>query len=188
VPGLTKCNPAGDATPGALPTGAGVEWIFGGSSTMSTANADNIELFSRVPAAAEGATTTPRISFVAVPTTGAGYLAATAGSTVLDTSGGHPGFAVHGLIYAPNNDINLDGPVGRTTAHNGIVVHDFHVKLSGAASGTLFGVDTVAANQRLVVVTATVTSGGNGISSRALVEVRNTTNPATIVVDSWRTG
>lgn len=190
-----------DSTAGSGGTGSGVEWIFGGTSSISFKNNDDIELYTRVPGPAEPDSVTKHISFAAVCDPArdtdhvppcpvpAGYKASTVG-TVFDSSGGHPDTAIHGLFYAPTADVSLYGPNALTVVHNGIVSHDLEIKLSGTAGpDPIISVDTSSTNKRFAVLTATATSSGEAdIVATALVEIRNNTNPATIAVHSWRTG
>lgn len=186
--GLTPCRANADPTPGGGGSGYGVEWIFGGNSALAFGNNDKAELYSRVPGPTETGVT-ERISFYAVPVATGGYLASNVSGAVLDTSGGHPAVAIHGLFYGPKADLDLDGPNGTSVFHNGAVVHDVHLKISASVnSGPIFGVDTSPTNKRYVVITATSADPGRrSLISRSLVEIRNSTNPATVIVRSWRT-
>ena len=177
-----------DATPGGHGGGYGVQWIFGGDSSLNLSSQDEVLLHTRSPGPDESGAT-PGISFQTVTAAGGGYKLKPANTSVLDASGGQPAFTSYGLIYARDSNVSLVGPVGESVLRNGIVAHDVSIKISNSDSGsTVIGLGTSGTARRYVEITATATSSGEAdVVSRAVVEIRNTTNPPTVVVRSWRT-
>jgi hypothetical protein len=186
--GLAPC--ASDPSPGT--NGYGVEWIFGGTSSLtinnSAANGGGVELHARVPAT--GDASTANMGIYAVPDNAVtGYKkSVAAGNLVLDVTTGGADVVVHGVVYGPTANMNVFASEGTTAVLvAGVVAHDLALKASSAGTGLAVSV-IPAEIQRIVALTATVTSGGQGIKSQALVEIRNNTSRATVVVDSRRTG
>ncbi|MEY2420211.1 MAG: hypothetical protein QOI95_278 [Acidimicrobiaceae bacterium] len=186
VPGLPgACSAVSDAN-GTGATGSGVEFIFGGNSAIEVKNNTGVELFSRVPAS--GDTSTGGISVLAVPATGGGYLQETVGTLLLNVTTGGAGFSSHGLVYAPNADINLFASSGTIAQlQNGVVGRNIALQASNVGSGLAITVDT-AVHARTVLLTATAASTGEGdVAADARAEIRNDTAPPTMVVQVWRT-
>lgn len=180
---------ATDATPGSNGSGFGVQWIFGGTSRLAVSNNDRVVLHARVPGP-DAPSASRGISFQAVASPApAGYKVANPSGPVLDAGGGQPLFTSYGLIYAPDADVTLGGPVGTSVVPNGIVAHDLFIKLSASSPGSLVvGLGTSPSGRRLVELTARASSAGEAdVVSQAVVEVRYPTNPPTIEVRSWRT-
>ena len=180
---------AADRAPGSHGSGYGVQWIFGGNSRLELKNNDKILLHTRAPGRTETATT-PGISLQTVGANPpAGYTSTDPNLEVVATKAGHPGFASYGLIYAPHADISISGPVGNTGLGNGIVVRNLAIKLSNGGNNAFqIGLGSSATGRRFVELKAVATSSGEAnLVSRAVVEIRNTTNPPTVVVRSWRT-
>ncbi|MEJ7583295.1 MAG: hypothetical protein WKF43_04240 [Acidimicrobiales bacterium] len=193
--GNLPCRVGADAELGGGGSGFGVEWIFGGDSSISVGENSEIEIFSRVPGPGpKERGMTPRLSLVALPSPVGDYLAADPpGGMLLDTAAAHPALALHGLVYAPSVDLRINEPNGAVTFQNGLVARSLLVNLTGAPSGDpVTAVDISPTNSRWAQLTATATSPDDPdvkpLVSRAMVEIRNTTNPATVVVHSWRTG
>ena len=184
-------NPAStDATPGGNGSGYGVQWIFGGNSSIVMGTGDRILLHTRVPGPNEP-DATPGISFqtITADQAGGGYVTSTASPAVIDAGGGQPRFSSFGLMYTPNANVVLGGPVGTSVLQNGLVTKNLTIKLAAALDeATVIGLGTSASGQRLVEITAVAASPGEAsVVARAVVEIRNTTNPPTVVIQSWRT-
>ncbi len=184
-------NPAAtDATQGKNGSGFGVQWIMGGNSRIALATGDRVLLHTRVPGPDEP-NATPGVSFQAVTTDQAsgGYTISNPGAPLLDAGGGQPLFSSFGLTYAPASDLILGGPVGTSVLQNGVVVRNLTIKLAAASDDTeIIGLGTSASGKRIVEITAVATSSGEAtVVSRAVVEIRNTTSPPTVVIKSWRT-
>ncbi|HEX2576105.1 MAG TPA: hypothetical protein VHK88_07130, partial [Aquihabitans sp.] len=106
-----------------------------------------------------------------------------------DTKNGHPAIALHGLFYAPTVDVALDGPNGSSVFRGGAVINDLDLKLSAAVTGgTIFGTAPSPITSRRVEITSTSTDPDGGtVVAEAVVEVRYTTSPPSVVVLSSRT-
>lgn len=184
-------------------SGAGALFIFGGNARMFIDAHGGVELFGRTGEA--GAT--DNLSFVAVPSgdssnwpTGAGAWTAStlSGSPVLDIKeGSQQDLAVHGMIYAPTEDVVLTATNSVIAqAMGGLVAYTLELKSSASADAFSVSIPAGLPNPREIVVTACTdpaasatceTSGGDRpVSSRAVVVVANDAQK-TVAVKSWRT-
>ena len=79
--------------------------------------------------------------------------------------------------------------MGTSVLQNGLVTKNLTIKLAAAVDeSTVIGLGTSASGRRLVEITAVAASPGEAsVVARAVVEIRNTTNPPTVVIQSWRT-
>jgi Tfp pilus assembly protein PilX len=184
--------PACAADPGGT-TGTGVEWIFGSGSWLNIDTQGQVELFKRT---GETGTTTNKISLVGVPNESAwttlGYVANTVANTspIVDIKDGNPqDMAIHGLLYAPNQSVNLTATntvISQTLG--GIVAYSLSMKSSASASGMDISIEAGAPDPRQVLLTATAhgVGGERDSVSTAVVKVAND-DARTVTVKSWRT-
>lgn len=167
-------------------TGFGVEFIFGGDSRMEVNNNTLVELFSRIPASGDSAT--PKISMIAVPSTGNGYVQETTGTLLLDVKTGGAGFLVHGMVYAATTDINLFASNGTIAQlQNGVVARNLSLQASAVGGGLAISVDTVQEARNVLLTATAADSGAGDVAADAYLQIRNDTSPPTLVVQSWRT-
>lgn len=173
-------------------TGTGVEWIFGGTSRMYIDTQGSVELFART--GETGAS--PYLSLVGVPSesawTSKGYSPNTvlSGTPILEIKDGNKqNLAVHGLLYAPNQDVALtatNSVLAQTLG--GMVVSHLTMQSSASAQGLAVAVAAGPPAPREILVTATAhdSGGGRDVVSSAVIQVANDA-PKTVTIKSWRT-
>ena len=182
----TPCATDAVALPG-VASGAGVKFIFGGTSSLEVKNG-KVELFDRV--GTEGA---PGINIQAVrpDEVAAGWVPSIAigGNKVYDSGGGSNANAVvHGLVYAPTRDVSMfvtSDVVGRL--RGGAIAS--RLILQASASGDVNGLVALSGRgRRTVQITSTATgpAGEVQITDRAVVRISNNRNRST-AIRSWRT-
>jgi hypothetical protein len=198
-PVVSPC--ASDATPGALGSGNGVLFIFGGSSALSIGNKATFELYSRVPSGATaGSEGDPGLSIYTVRSTFggwkcSGYPSCTAGGLPV------PAFAnvsqsqvvIHGIVYAYNaNVVMFVTNSSVASLAGGIIVNDLTLDNSSASCSTgCNGVSVpsgtfVAPTRRIVEIVADAKGGGQAdIIDQAVVRIANDASYSTTIL-SWR--
>jgi len=185
-----SCATSSDAAYGG--TGTGVEWVFGGTSRLYIDTQGAVELFARTGEA--GATS--RISLVGVPNepawTNLGYAPNTlaAGTPILEIKDGNQqDVSIHGMLYAPNQDVILTATntvLAQTLG--GMVVSHLTMQSSASAQGLTVSITLGPADPREIVITATAADpdGGRAVVSTAVVQIANDA-AKTVTVKSWRT-
>jgi Tfp pilus assembly protein PilX len=165
--------------------GTGVLWAFGKTATIYS-NKGQVELFARqFPT---GVTGTSSLSMVAVPHDWSWPDKSTAGVTLMDiASGSNSNFAVHGLIYAPDQTMSLWATNGvAAQVLGGVVANQVILQASASATGMAVSVVGDKPLPRYVKIVASTTSGGKPVESTAVVKLDNDLGvPAEI--QSWRT-
>ena len=186
----SACANVTDKTAG-VTNGSGVEFILGGTSTLSIEDGGSLELFARVPPTpSEG---TPGISIRTVPPSAApaGWTPTASGDpTVLSASGTSPQLAVHGYVYLPEGSVDLSphaGSTGILTLAGGLLCWQASLASTGGTP-IISGQSAVSAQPgtlsqaRTVDITATV----QGITSTAVISIGND-QARTVTVQSWLT-
>jgi hypothetical protein len=176
------CSSVTDQTAG-VADGFGVEFILGGSSTISVGRGAQLELFPRLPASpSEGSA---GISIRTVPSGQAGNTwEATDGHPAVLTTADQARLAVHGDVYVPQGSVQL----GAATLDGGLVC--WEALLDGQAGAVRISAQT-GAQPRSVTITAQAGGlpaevGQKILTSRAVVKIDN--DPArTVSVQSWLT-
>jgi hypothetical protein len=183
-------------------SGAGVEWVFGGGSSLYVDTQGGVELFRRTGEA----TGTNRLSFVAVPDDGSwpGWAPNTVPNSdfVLSLKDGNTtDMAIHGLVYAPNQSVGLTATntvLAQTLG--GIVAYSVTMQSSASATGFSVSVEPGSPGDRHVLITACspaasvpvpgscapVSGSERPVMSAAVVAVANDA-ARTTTVESWRT-
>jgi Tfp pilus assembly protein PilX len=174
------CSTIGDTTAGAASraSGNGVTIVLGGTARVQVSSSARLELYSRAPAAADG---TPGISIMTVPTTGSGYKAWSAASSLSTTPiGGR--VAIHGLVYSPN------APVTITTGFTAPLLGGVVASTLTIIPGALGRQAVQASGRRTLLLTSVAAPAGTDESpavQSAVVKVAN--DPTrTASVRSWR--
>jgi hypothetical protein len=122
-----------------------------------------------------------------------------ASSFLLDMNNGNmQNFAVHGLLYAPNQAVRLTATnLVIADALGGVVSSTLELQSSASAQGKpVVSIPSVAPTPRLVVITGcapalpdgscTVVAGEKPVKSTAVVQVGNDA-AKTVSIKSWRT-
>jgi hypothetical protein len=176
-------------------SGSGVEFVFGGTASMSVATGGKVELFSRE---GEAAPATPDISMVGVPPDwqGQGWTPNTPGSksgNLLDMNTGNTtGISIHGLLYAPTSPVFLWATNNVITdSFGGIVASTLEIQSSSSANGHPAISVPVATPPapRGALITATaqgLVPAEKPITSTAVIQV-GADAARTVRVQSWRT-
>jgi hypothetical protein len=191
-PACAQQDPTG--VPGV--SGNGVEFVFGGNASMYIDTQGGVELFSRQ---GEAAPATSNVSLVGVPNDGTwptgptGWSPSTlpASTPVVDMKTGDPQrFAIHGLLYAPNDALRLYATNSViSVASGGVVSKTLEMQSSASASGPVVSIPSVAPTPRQVVITATaqgLSAGEKPVTSTAVVQLGSDASK-TVTVQSWRT-
>jgi hypothetical protein len=187
-PACAQQDPTG--VPGV--SGNGVEFVFGGNSSMYIDTQGATELFSRT---GEAAPATSNMSLVGVPNDGtwSGWNPSTlpASTPVVDMKNGDPQrFAIHGMLYAPTDALRLYATNSViSVASGGVVASTLEMESSASASGPVVSIPSVAQTPRVVVITATaqgLVAGEKPVKSTAVVQVGNDA-AKTVTIKSWRT-
>ena len=192
------------------PQTGGVQWIFGGGSSLLVNNPDgHLELFRRI---AEPAPATNNMSIVAVPddsAVGGPWSAAGWTPNSLPTTtrfidkgqGQTPDMAIHGLIYAPKQWVALRATnTSQAQALGGIVAYKLTLMNSANVTGFAVSAEPGLPGDRYVLITACAPAvaspvGGScpvapgterPVLSSAVVTIKNDA-ARTTKVQSWRT-
>jgi len=197
--GISPCS--SDASANALvpgsASGAGVELVLGGNSSISVANSTSskTELYARIPgnASAEG---TAGVSIYAPRTGGTGYLAWNAISA-FNQSNAKPQIVIHGLVYVPNSSMTVlmvtNGSASNAPIFTGgLVVQTLTINTTGSqqfATAFFSAVPESSAGTtvRTVVVEATAKKAGSAdVTVRVVIQLDTAApdDPPTIL--SWR--
>jgi hypothetical protein len=186
-PPPTPPDPAGTV-------GTGAEFILGGSSTIANTS-NSLEIFDRAGGpSSDGSPNVSLLQVVAPPTPqtlppGWDPSQLPLGTPIANVKGNNVNFIVHGIVYAPQAQVNLNA------VNTSIVRLAGGVKVQGIALDAPSSIDTGNfvisidhnAGSRKVVITSTVPAATNDkqIVSTAVVDFHNNGTPPTI--DSWST-
>jgi hypothetical protein len=173
--------------------GSGVEFIFGNNATLTVDNKARAELFERT---ADGNQETASPTLVVVPSSWTGgWQTNTANTTAVSfTSGSDKALVVHGVTYAPQNNIALFVTnVVDAVAFGGIVAWkvDLQSSSGGGGSGLVINGRNGTPKPRRVIVKGTSpptssTSAGKSVVSTAVISIENDDNKTT-QIETWRT-
>ena len=167
-------------------SGTGVEFVFGGGAAMKAANGSQVELFNRT---LDGTVATINPTVVGVPPAdgtsdwpAAGWTQNPSGTWVVDlANGSNPNLVVHGLVYAPADNVRLWSTNGVDAAVlGGIVAWKAEIQSSNGGGGGGIAIRASNGNPdpRHIVVSATApypapASGEKQVVSTAVVEIAN---------------
>jgi Tfp pilus assembly protein PilX len=171
-------------------SGTGVEFAFGKSARLYIGKTGQAELFGRDnpdPTKEDGN------SFVAVPSSWGWPDQSTAGTTVISSHKGNgPDMAIHGLVYASNQRVEL---YATSSDHSqilgGVVANTLDIQSSSSVCSGCMQLSVVAGNPapRRIMITATApgtSPGEKPVVSTAIVLIDNDfAKPPSI--ESWRT-
>ena len=187
---------------GGVPTGAapgtdcdpaqpGVQWVFGGSSSVLAGAPVKPEIYLCAPALTAGR---QQISLYGLTSRATSpFTPETAGTTLLDISGNGANLLVRGTVYAPNGNfsVKLQGGASNTIFNRGIIANSLSLDLTGgAASGGTIQVPPVvptpvSANRTVIF---TVSNGGQ-TRAKAVAQFDDTTTPTIpgkqVTIQSW---
>lgn len=165
--------------------GTGVLWAFGKSARVYS-NKGQVELFARqFPT---GVTGSSGLSLVAVPQDWSWPDKSTAGITLMDiASGANSNFAIHGLVYAPDQAVSLWATNGvAAQVLGGVVANQVILQASASATGMAVSVVGDTPLPRQVKIVASTTVGGRPVESTAIVKLENNLGVPP-EIQSWRT-
>jgi Tfp pilus assembly protein PilX len=187
APPTCAVDPAG--VPDSGISGKGAEFAFGKSARFFVGKTGQAEIFGRDdpdPAREDGN------SFVAVPSAWGWPDQSAAGTTVLNSHKGNgPDMAIHGLVYASNQRVEL---YATSSDHSqilgGVIANTLDIQSSSSVCSDCLQLSVVAGNpapRRIVIkAVASGTSGERPVESSAVVLIYNDfLKPPTI--ESWRT-
>lgn len=165
----------------------GVMFVLGGTSRMIVGNGARIELFTPNAAAVDPGDA--GISIRSVLTEDAAtnpWKISTAGTAIVDVAGGNTrDMAIHGLVYTPNNVVNLFVTGGTVDAQFQGGAKVLRIGLATSNSGTGLKVSTKRGSGRrkiTIVAKATDPDGGRAIEARAVVKIENDVDRTVTVV------
>jgi Tfp pilus assembly protein PilX len=187
----TAIAKAGGAAPEVI--GTGVQFIFGAGASLFADNGSKLEVFNRT---ADGTSKTLSPSIVAVPPDWAAanpaWVENTHDTSVLDFhNGSNPDEVIHGLVYAPYENVRVYSTNGVDAAIlGGIVAWRLELQSSASGNGLAVMAGDGLPDPRHIVVRATApypaVGGEKSVTSTAVVQIANDAN-RTVTVDSWRT-
>ena len=162
-------------------TGQGVLFVFGGTSSMQVVNNGHVELFSanQVASGTGDAGYSIRAVLPADSDTTLGgdvrWKTSTA-ATILKVDGGNTrDFAVHGIVYAPNNVVDLFATGGDVSAllQSGAKVK--RLVLDRSESGLGLGVSTKkgSGRRKITIVSKATEPGSRTVEARAVIQIEN---------------
>jgi hypothetical protein len=107
-----------------------------------------------------------------------------------EKNGNKQDFAIHGLMYAPNQAVRLYATnADVSTALGGIVASKLELQSSSSTVGPIVSVPTQTPFPRQVLITAIaqgLVSGEKSLTSSAVIQI-GTAPATTVTVQSWRT-
>ncbi|HEX2040248.1 MAG TPA: hypothetical protein VHF47_11020 [Acidimicrobiales bacterium] len=175
------------ASEAATTAARGVMFVLGGTSRIIVGNGARIELFTPNAAAVDpGDPGTSIRSVLAEDAATNPWKVSTAGSAILDVAGGNTrDMAVHGLVYTPNNVVNLFVTGGTVDAQLQGGAKVLRIGLATSNSGTGLKVSTTRGpGRRTVTIVAKAVSpdGGRAVEARAVVKIENDADRSVTVV------